>query len=57
MTDSHTETTIIAALVHYGLACYDGSHCVAALRAIGQDGAANVLQERLEERADEWAAA
>jgi hypothetical protein len=44
------ETTIIAALVHYGLACADGSHCVDALRDLGYDRSADVLRDALDAR-------
>jgi len=48
--DSWTETTLVSALLYYGLACADGTHCVDALRKIGHDKAADVLADALAER-------
>jgi hypothetical protein len=45
-----TDTTVIAALVHYGLSCYDGRHCIEALRDLGHDQAADVLKTALSGR-------
>lgn len=50
VVDSWTETTLISALLYYGLACADGTHCVDALRKIGHDKAADVLADALAER-------
>lgn len=45
-----TDSTVIAALVHYGLTCYDGRHCIEALRDLGHDKPADVLAEALSAR-------
>ena len=50
VVDSWTETTLVSALLYYGLACADGTHCVDALRKIGHDKAADVLADALAER-------
>lgn len=44
---TYVDSTVIAALTHYGLSCCDGRHCVEALRHLGHDKAADVLATAL----------
>lgn len=47
---STTDATVMAALLHYGLSCYDGRHCIEALRDLGMDSAADALEAALANR-------
>lgn len=48
--ESSTEATVMAALLNYGLTCYDGRHCIEALRDLGMDAAADSLAAALSDR-------
>ena len=45
-----TNTTIVAALLHYGLTCYDGRLCIEALREMGMEASADALRLALSNR-------
>lgn len=49
MKDS-THTTVMAALLHYGLSCYDHRHCIDALYDMGMPAAALTLDSALRHR-------
>lgn len=49
-TDATTHSTVMAALLHYGLTCYDGRHCIVALDDLGMHDAARALDVALSGR-------
>lgn len=48
--DPLISSTIMAALLHYGLSCYDGRLCVQALKKLGEERAAEALDRAFTHR-------
>jgi len=48
--DESMSGLVLAALLHYGLICYDGRRCIGALRQLGMTAGADALDKALGQR-------